>query len=182
MPQTDLFRRAGADLSPCGRWRWRLERRWDGRALGEDGALLLVMLNPSTADAERDDPTIRRCVAFARDAGAGALVVCNLFSLRATDPRALLRDPDPVGPETDATLLREAVRAGRAVMAFGRPHARLAGRARAVAGMLADAGVRLEALATTKEGWPRHPLYLPAGARPAPWIPPIRVTPTSCPT
>ena len=137
------------------------------------------MLNPSTADGVQDDPTIRRCVRFARDAGAGALVVCNLFALRATDPDALLVADDPIGPEADAVLEREAARAGRAVMAFGRPHPRLVSRARAVAGRLADAGVRLEALGTTKEGWPRHPLYLPASARPAPWILPAAVTPTS---
>jgi hypothetical protein len=181
MTKTDLLRRAGADLSPCGRWRWRLERRWDGRELGEDGALLFVMLNPSTADAERDDPTIRRCIRFATDAGAGALVVCNLFALRATDPDTLLREPDPIGPENDAVLAREAARAGRAVMAFGRPHPRLAPRARQVAAMLAGQGTSLQALALTQEGWPRHPLYLSAFAMPSPWHPPTAVTPTSLP-
>jgi hypothetical protein len=73
-------------------------------------------------------------------------------------------------------LDREAIQTGRTVMAFGRPHPRLVPRARGVAGRFADTGVRLEALGGTKEGWPRHPLYLLAAMRPRPWILPAAVT------
>ncbi|MFM7320548.1 MAG: DUF1643 domain-containing protein, partial [Armatimonadota bacterium] len=80
--------RGWATLSECGRYRYRLERRWSGEP--DDGdAVVFVGLNPSTADAGSDDPTLRRCVGFARAWGFPAVVLVNGFALRAADPRAL---------------------------------------------------------------------------------------------
>ena len=83
-------------------YRYALERRWDHMR----PYLVMVMLNPSTADAVRDDPTIRRCVGFAKKARAGGLLVLNLFAYRATDPRELREAADPVGPENDEIIKR----------------------------------------------------------------------------
>lgn len=97
----------GAHLSACGAYRYALRRTWDPAR----PAALFVGLNPSTADAERDDPTTRRCVRFARDWGFGGLLVGNLFAYRATRPRDLRAAAEPVGPENDwwlAALAREA--------------------------------------------------------------------------
>src|SRR6187455_1128147 len=84
-----------------------------------DSTVLFVCLNPSTADEVRDDPTIRRCVGYAKRWGFSRLVVCNLFALRSTDPRALYEHPDPIGPANDRHLLDEATRADRVVAAWG---------------------------------------------------------------
>lgn len=87
-----------AVLSPCGRYRYELTRRWaPGPLVG------WVMLNPSRADAHTDDPTVRRCVGFAHRWGYGGLIIRNLYALRATDPAALADHLDPVGPDTTRT-------------------------------------------------------------------------------
>ena len=115
----DLFQTAPtstAEISPCGLYRYRLTRTWDAAA----PALLFVMLNPSTADASEDDPTIRRCLGFARRERAGGLVVANLFAFRATDPKALEDAADPIGPD-NARWIETCVRetSGPIVAAWG---------------------------------------------------------------
>jgi hypothetical protein len=124
------------------------------------------MLNPSKADAEADDPTIRRCLRFARDLGFGSIDVTNLFAWRATDPGELARASDAVGPENDRHILEAAGAAGMVVCAWGAfPAARP--RAGAVVRLLRSASVKLHVLGwTTTPGVPRHPLFLPASARP----------------
>ena len=91
-----------AEISRDGVYRYRLTRRWET----DDRASMLrwIMLNPSTADASLDDPTIRRCMGFARAWGYGGIVVHNLYALRATDPRQLRDHPDPVGPVNDSYI------------------------------------------------------------------------------
>ena len=88
-----------AVISHCKRYRYRLARHW-----GAGSALPFVMLNPSTADADNDDPTIRRCIAFAKREGAGGIVVANLFAFRATSPADMLAAPNPFGPENEGHL------------------------------------------------------------------------------
>jgi competence protein ComEC len=157
-----------ATFSRCGTYRYRLTR-----TLGAGPTIAFVMLNPSTADASVDDPTIRRVTAFARRLGAGELVVVNLFAFRATRPRDLARAAAPRGPRNHAAL-RAALRgAHRVIAAWGAPppglaqaHAAAATVVRALAGA---EGVALEALATTRDGHPRHPLYLRADRAPRPW-------------
>lgn len=139
-------------FSPCGRYRYRLERS------GEGPPITFVMLNPATADAERDDPTIRRVRALARGFGRGRVTVVNLYALRTPDPRALRAHPDPVGPENDAHLAHAAAAGGDIVCAWGN-HADPA-RADAVLALFAATGARVHHLGTTKSGAPRHPLYV----------------------
>lgn len=115
------------------------------------------MLNPSTADARRDDPTVRRCIGFARDWGYGGIEVVNIFALRATDPRELRSARDPIGPRNDAFILRAA--AGSPVVVAWGIHGALGDRG-VLALKLFGARSRLLALGRTRSGAPRHPLYL----------------------
>ena len=120
------------------------------------------MLNPNTADAVRDDPTIRRCVAFARRWGYGGVDVVNLFAYRTPHPRELARAEDPVGPRNDRYLRRALRTAELVVCAWGATRV-AARRAHAVAGILD--GAPLHCLGRTRSGAPRHPLYLRADTR-----------------
>lgn len=149
--------RSAAVISTCKRYRYRLSRHWDAAL----PLCAFVMLNPSTADGTRDDPTIRRCVGFARAWGCGGLVVVNLFAFRSPRPSDLAIVPDPVGPENDTHVLDVCQDAAIVVAAWGaEPVAR--DRAEHVVQLLA--GVRLECLGKTKGGFPRHPLYVPTTA------------------
>lgn len=136
------------------RYRYALRRR-----VGmDDSAVLFVMLNPSTADEEVNDPTIRRCIGFANRWGFGWLTVCNLFAYRATKPRDLWKSPDPIGLGNDFHILREARVANQVVVAWGEaakwPH-----RIASVRCLLA--GIPLYCLGTNGSGSPKHPLYVP---------------------
>lgn len=142
-------------------YRYRLRRTWDAAK----PTVVFLMLNPSTADEEADDPTIRRCVNFAKDWGYGTLDVVNLFALRATDPSDLCEHQAPIGDENDAYLREVCEEAGLVVAAWG-ANGSLQDRAREVASLL-DAD--LHALDTTKAGHPVHPLYQPSDAEPVPW-------------
>lgn len=146
-----------------GPYRYELTRTWDPAS-----ALVCcwVMLNPSTADASVDDPTIKRCIGFARDWGFGGLVVVNLFALRSTDPRALKTAVDPVGPRNDASILAAAGRASRVVCAWG-THGVFADRGAEVRQLLRPFDPH--ALRLTKAGHPSHPLYLPRALSPVRW-------------
>jgi len=150
-----------AALSPCGTYRYELLRSWgDGPTVG------FIMLNPSTADANVDDPTIRRCIGFGKAWGYGTLVVRNLYALRSTDPKALKGHPDPVGPDNDR-YLAEAVGDAVTICAWGAnadPE-----RARTVLADLAAAGAMAFHLGLTKAGFPKHPLYLRADVHPVPF-------------
>jgi hypothetical protein len=157
---TQLPRQSAAVISACGTYRYTLERQWDAaRPL-----VLFVMLNPSTADAELDDPTIRRCTGFARSWGYGGLLVGNLFAFRVTDPRELWQRVsfEAIGAHNDLWLARLTARADYVVAAWG-AQARAAGRARQVTQLL---DVPMHALALTQTGEPRHPLYVRGDARP----------------
>lgn len=148
-----------AVISECGTYRYELIRRWDA-SLPRVG---WIMLNPSTADASVDDPTIRRCIGFAKSWGYGGIVVRNLYALRATDPRELWKHPSPTGPDND-TYLMESVDEPITVCAWG-ANGR---RGDAVINALSDAGAALHHLGLTKAGVPKHPLYLKSDLRPVP--------------
>jgi hypothetical protein len=135
---------------------------------------MFVMLNPSTADADVDDPTIRRCIGYAKAWGCGGLWVGNLFAFRATNPRGLLEVEDPVGPHNDDYLLGMAYRSDLVVAAWGANAGRpqLMGRAEHVTDFLTSRGKALCVLRWLKCKQPSHPLYLPKGLQPQRWKPP----------
>lgn len=158
-----------AIFSPCGRYRYRLER--DLGAIGSHhDSVAFIMLNPSTADENVDDPTIRRCIGYARLWGYRRLLVGNAYAWRSTDPAALWTSPDPVGPENTAHLEAIARDAELVVCAWGancKPE-----RARVVGLAIARAGRQPHALKLTKGGIPGHPLYLRRDLTPFPWSAP----------
>ena len=144
-----------AKISSCGQYRYTLVRGYAPR-------LCFVMLNPSTADATKDDPTIRRCLGFAKSQGCRGIEVLNLYALRATNPADLWRHPDPVGPDNDKELFWAAGRYMRMVAAWGtnaKPD-----RVAEVRQILSLRGITLQCFGRTKNGSPKHPLYLPANA------------------
>lgn len=149
-----------ADLSSCRTYRYALWRIWGGTA----GYAMFVGLNPSTADETEDDPTIRRCIAFARSWGYSGLCMTNLFAFRATQPADMRAAADPVGPDND-DWLRDAGSAAAVVVAAWGCHGVHQGRDAIVRALLP----RLHYLRLTKDGHPGHPLYLPKTLRPVPW-------------
>lgn len=147
----------GAIFSPCETWRYALWRIWDPRR----PPLVFCMLNPSTADAEKNDPTVERCERRARRLDHGGVIVVNAYALRSTDPMGLRQVDDPVGPYNDAWLAYAAGR-GPVVVAWGTHINVLKGHEQRVAKvLLKTAGQELQCLGTTKAGHPRHPLYIP---------------------
>jgi hypothetical protein len=155
-----------ADFSPCMRYRYALTRSWDATR----PELLVVMLNPSTADALHDDPTIRRVRGFAERWAFGSVRIMNLFALQSTDPRALMQHEDPVGPENDERLraaLAETAQpapSGRWVLAAWGVHGNYKARAFRVLHMVP--GAHWFSLGTTQDGSPRHPLYIASSTKP----------------
>jgi hypothetical protein len=160
----------GAVFSEDGRYRYRLWRELPLSLLAgpnADRAMLFVMLNPSTADERVDDPTIRRCMGFALSMGYGRLEVVNLFGWRATDPYELLTVVDPVGPDNDTAIAAAADAAGLIVAAWGVAQ-RWQARVDRVLALLREMGP-LHVLELTKDGYPRHPLYVPHDCLPRLW-------------
>lgn len=150
-----------AVISANEKYRYFLSRSW----IGGSGAIAFVGLNPSIADASIDDPTIRRCVAFAKNWGADSLWMVNLFALRSPDPSALKTDADPIGEENDYWL-RETVSKAQMVIAAWGNHGRLLGRATS---FMQNLERDVYALRITKSGAPSHPLYIPAVTKPIPF-------------
>jgi hypothetical protein len=145
-------------------YRYVLGRMWN-RLLP---ATMFIMMNPSIADTDADDPTAARCQTFARGWGSGCLYVVNTFAYRTTDKRQLMAVPDPVGPENDRHILAMAKRSKMIVVAYGRPHNSLRQRGLDVCSMLKRHGYQLYALKLNADGTPRHPLYLSADSEPFP--------------
>lgn len=146
-----------AVISDCGVYRYELTRIWDKR----EGRACFLMLNPSTADASIDDPTVRRCIGFAKRWNLGGLVVVNLFALRSTSPGMLYETSDPIGPRNDAAILKACESSAIVVAAWG-IHGRLNGRGKDVKSMLRANKVRVHHLGLSMgpDPQPKHPLYL----------------------
>lgn len=161
---TALFPTGAALISPDEVYRYSLTRRW-----AKGPAVAWIMLNPSTADADVDDPTIRRVIGFSGSWGYAAAQVLNLYALRATDPADLWTHPDPVGPDNDA-VLRASVRMVNTVVVAWGAHPLAGRRALQVASRLPP--YRLLCLGVCQSGAPRHPLYVRADTAPAAWNPP----------
>jgi len=160
---------AMATFSNDERYRYTLHRRWGDQG----GVLCWIMLNPSTATAETDDATIRKCQKFARAWGYDEIVVVNLFALRSRDPQQLLRVDDPVGPCNDHAIL-SAVRSSTMTVAAWGTHGTLHNRHAQVRRLIDNARLSpergtLHALKLTKDGHPWHPLYVPDATTPIPY-------------
>jgi hypothetical protein len=149
-----------ASFSRCKTYRYSLTRQW-----GVGSTLLVVGLNPSIADAQIDDPTVRRCIGFAKSWGFDRLVMANLFAYRSTDPNLLTEVEDPVGPMNDRSLRKMVDSADLLLVAWG-TRGDMLNRDEQVLTWLP----RPHCLGTTRTGFPRHPLYVRGDVRPAPYI------------
>lgn len=157
-----------AIYSPCERYRYSLDCSLIETSLpfGRAQRCLWIMLNPSTATEEQFDPTVRRCWGYSNAWGYESMTVCNLFALRSTDPGALKRIADPVGPDNDRYIQWQAARADLIVLAWGN-HGTFRDRGVAVIRLLGvDARSKMRVLKLTGTGQPAHPLYLPKRLRP----------------
>lgn len=156
-PKSEVIIRA-ADISPCGTWRYRLTRQWAAGPM-----LPFIMLNPSTADASIDDPTIRRCMGFARREGMSGIVVGNLYAQRATNPSDLLGMEHAYGPKNGDALLAladDALLANLKVVCAWGASERARDNAWRAKSVMKGSGVRMVCLGKTASGAPRHPLYV----------------------
>jgi len=150
-----------ATFSRCQRYRYQLERCW-GEHPSRNSTVVFIGLNPSTADAKNDDPTLRKCVAFARGWGFKRLVMVNLFAWRATDPENLLQTNHPIGKQNDKHIDAAVAESALIIACWGEYGAYL-NRAQEVHARYSQ---RLHCLQTNKSGEPTHPLYLPATLTP----------------
>lgn len=153
-----------AVISPCGKYRYMLSRRWGTRS----GLVVWIMLNPSTADANVDDPTIRRCMKFTERFEYEAMMVVNLYAFRSPDPRQLRQQSDPVGPN-NYYWVRDVCEDGALLVAAWGSLKKLPAYMGTILEMLDGRGQTLNCLGITKNGSPRHPLYLKSDARLIPW-------------
>ncbi|WP_025897914.1 DUF1643 domain-containing protein [Sneathiella glossodoripedis] len=157
------FGESDALFSECNAYRYKLWRRW-----ADGPSVAFLMLNPSTADATRNDPTVERCHRRAVEMGFGALEVINIFAFRATDPKDLKKAKHPIGPLNDEILLETARKANMTVCAWG-SHGVHQERDMQVRKLLKDAKITPHILALTKFDQPRHPLYVSYSTKPIPW-------------
>jgi hypothetical protein len=158
----------GAYFSECQRYRYALWRWWGQGPPRLPYLCAFICLNPSTADASNNDPTVTRCIVFSKRWGFDGFAMLNLFAHRATDPKEMKRAINPVGPLNDDVIRYYAKAAGMTVAAWG-AHGTHLGRNNAVLRLLK--GQRLYHLAVTKDGHPRHPLYLAGELKPEVWEP-----------
>ena len=158
---SDLFMERSAVISDCQRYRYLLRRRWDSGL----AQVLFIMLNPSTADAEEDDATIRSCIRLTRSWGGGGIEVVNLFGWRATDPAQLQEQMDPIGELNDAMANAAIERCGAAICAWG-AHPMANGRAEHMLRFVRERRLVALCLGVTKAGMPKHPLYIPTKTTP----------------
>ena len=155
---------SGARFSRCRRWRYLLWRQWDPKAPIAN----FLMLNPSTADEVKLDPSCTRARLYAERWGFGALIVTNLFGWRATDPDDMKAARDPIGAGNDAAILLAAGNSSLVICAWGNHGAHL-GRSMSVLRSLRERRIRLHTLRLNGNGEPAHPLYLPARLEPVPF-------------
>jgi hypothetical protein len=163
-----------AIVSPDGLYRYTLFRGWG--AIGREA--LFILLNPSTADGTVDDPTVCKCRLLTRGLGLNAMRIGNLYAFRATDPKALARAADPIGPECNDHLRRMIGIADIIICGWGNPPAGIekdafATRAAEVLDMVRGAGKTAMAYRVNATGHPHHPLYLPGDAKPVAYARPL---------
>lgn len=165
------------------KYRFILWRKWDlprglpyGR-MGENGFesvplkgqndfAMFIGLNPSTADETEDDPTIRRCIAFAKSWGYGAICMANLFAYRATQPKDMMQVAEPIGLSNGDHLIRIAREASEVVACWGQDGC-FNHRDADVIALFEMSGLasKLRCIGINKDGTPKHPLYLPKDSK-----------------
>jgi hypothetical protein len=159
LTRTNLLSTRTAVFSPCLTYRYHLQETW-----GPGPTQTWLMLNPSTADEMRNDPTVARCQKRAERGGFGSFGVLNLFALRSTDPKGLYCIPDPIGPHNTSTILQVAqathTGGGQLVCAWGN-HGAWQARADEILTILRTHAIPLFTLGTNANGSPKHPLYVP---------------------
>ncbi len=156
-----------AEISDDGRYRYKLSRWWSDD-LGID-AVVWMMLNPSTADAEQDDATIRRCIGFSQRWGYDGLVVVNLFALRSTDPKAMFANPDAIGGRRNRDTVLYEAKGRDVVVAWGANVDGVAAYTNLLATRVQEVARSITCLGVTKGGHPRHPVRLPYAAERVAW-------------
>lgn len=156
-----------AIFSDCRTWRYELTRDTGSGA----GLCAFIGLNPSTADETQDDPTIRRCIRYTRDWGYARFKMLNVYAYRSTDPSGLLAVADPIGPDNDETIDRVCGMADLVVCVWGAFSSSILRPARVerVLDIVIQSGQKPYCLGTTKNGLPRHPLYVKADQLPVPF-------------
>ena len=155
---SDLFLERDAVISDCGKYRYLLRRTWQANL----PRALYVMLNPSTADADIDDATIRSCIRLAKGLGYGSFEVVNLFAFRATNPEDLAKAADPIGPNNDGSIERAVARCDIVICAWG-AHPMARNRESTVRSMIRQQRPAVFCLGKTKGAAPKHPLYIKSG-------------------
>jgi hypothetical protein len=160
---TKLLMKSGAELSACKKYRYSLWRIWGNTA--NPKCVMFIGLNPSTADEYEDDPTIRRCIAFAKAWGYDGLYMVNLFAYRATNPNDMKLAENPVGSDNDLSILKIASKVELAVACWGNL-GKYKQRDEAVRELVNN----LQALKITKLNQPSHPLYLSKSLKPTPLV------------
>lgn len=142
-----------AEISLCNTYRYFLQRTWDIN----NKMMTFIMLNPSKADALKDDPTIRKCVMLAKKENCSGIYVINLFALRSSNPEELYIHNDPVGPENNFWINKIAKQSQIIVAAWGN-HGHFLNRDIEVLNTLKSLGLKLYCLGLNKNGSPKHPL------------------------
>ena len=146
---------SGAEFSRCRKYRYALWRRWAHS--GEGDQVMFIGLNPSTADETEDDPTIRRCIRFAKDWGYSGLIMMNAYAYRATNPKDMKKALDAIGPSNNESLRVRSTQVDKVVAAWGAHCTEI--REQQVCRAI---GKPIYCLGKTKHGRPKHPLYLRA--------------------
>lgn len=159
-----LFESRNTIFSPCRQYRYRLSQIWDE----SKPILCFLMLNPSTADEVKNDPTVERCERRARTTGYGGVEIINIFAYRATDPNEMKAQIDPVGEDNDKHILEAALKAGQVICAWGK-HGQHMNRGQQVLDLLLTAGVQPYCLKINGDGYPAHPLYIGYDVEPKPY-------------
>jgi len=150
-----------AVISDCRKYRYSLSRKWDKKL----PCVTFCGLNPSTADDTSDDPTMIRCINFAKSWGYGSLYMINLFAIRCTDSGLLKSKPNIIGKYNDFTI-KSRSKLSEVVIACWGTKGSLYGRDKEVIDLIGD---KLYFLELSKDGFPKHPLYLKKTLRPKKW-------------
>ena len=159
------LKKSTAVYSNCELYRYSLTRSWDSSAK----KILFIMLNPSTATEIQNDPTVERCERRAKALGYGAFKVCNIFAYRSTDPKIMRLQKDPIGPENDKIIIKSANWSNNIICAWGTNGSHL-NRGKKIEELLRAKNFTLTHLGLSKDGHPKHPLYISYSVSPENWI------------